>query len=68
LRNEVRYLRRSKEFDITQEELAQAVGVSKSAISAIENERGVSAELLLKISIFFNRDPRDIFFIDGVNY
>lgn len=66
MRNIVKYLRRSQEFDITQEELAKVVRVSKATISAIENGANTSAEIMLRISRVFNKDPRDIFFEDDV--
>lgn len=67
MRNIVKYLRRSEEFDMTQEELAKVIGIAKSTISAIENGAGTSAEIMLKIAKFFNKDPRDIFFVEDVS-
>lgn len=66
--NDVKYLRRSKEFDMTQEELAIAVGSTKSTIAAIEKGANTSAELALKIAKVFNKDPREIFFVDDVSH
>lgn len=67
MRNNVKYMRRSAEFDVTQKELADAVGVDRTTIAAIEKgTANPSGELLLKISAYFKRDPRDIFFIDYV--
>lgn len=66
MRNVVKFLRRSQAFDMTQEELSQKIGVSKATISAIENGANTSAEIMLKISNLFNRDPREIFFVDDV--
>lgn len=67
MRNIVKYLRRSQEFDLTQQELAKAIGTTKSTISAIENgAANPSSALMLRLAIFFNRDPREIFFVDDV--
>lgn len=66
MKNNVKYLRRSKEFDITQEELAKAIGVSRHTIMAIEKGGTPKAEVMLRISNFFNKDPREIFFTNDV--
>ena len=66
LKNKVKYLRRSEEFDLTQEQLAKELGVSRQTINGIEKGRPPSAELMLKISAFFNKDPREIFFTGSV--
>lgn len=66
MRNIVKYLRRSQEFDMTQQELAEKVGVTKVTISAIEKGGNTSGEIMLKISKVFNKDPREIFFVDDV--
>ncbi|MFB6467651.1 helix-turn-helix transcriptional regulator [Cytobacillus sp. Hz8] len=65
--NIVKYLRRSQNFDMTQEELAKEVGVSKATISSIENGADTSARVMLKIANVFDKDPRDIFFVDSVS-
>lgn len=67
MKNIVKYLRRSKEFDMTQQDLADKIGVSKVTISSIERGGNTSGEIMLKIAEIFNKDPRDIFFIDFVN-
>ena len=66
MKNNVKYLRRSKEFDISQEELAAALGVSRSTISHLERGGEISGSLLLKVSEFFGKDPREIFFTRDV--
>lgn len=66
MKNNVKYLRRSAEFDMTQDQLAQALGVSRATIVAIENGKSTSDEMIMKISHFFNKDPREIFFVDSV--
>lgn len=67
MRNKVKYLRRSEEFDMTQQELAEKVGVSTVTISAIENGSNTSGEIMLKIARFFKKDPREIFFIENLS-
>lgn len=47
---------------ITQAELAEAVGVSRQTIFAIENNRFVpSTELALKLSVYFGKTVNDLF-------
>lgn len=64
--NIVKYLRLSEEFDLTQEELATALGVSRHTIISIEKGGNTSAEMVIKLGHFFNKDPREIFFIQNV--
>lgn len=59
-------MRRSEGFDLTQEQLANELGVSRQTIVELEKGRPPSADLLLKVSAFFNKDPRDIFFQSDV--
>lgn len=66
MKNNIKFLRRSPEFDISQEELAVAIGTTRDRISQIENGAIPGGKLMLKISMFFNRDIREIFFIDDV--
>lgn len=66
MQNRIKYLRLSEEYDMTQEQLAQALGVSRTTINAIENGKSTSGEMVLKIARFFNRDPREIFFANDV--
>ena len=50
--------------DMTQEELAQAVGVTRQTIISIEKGRFVPSTLLaLKLAKFFKKPVEDIFFI-----
>lgn len=59
-RNRIYYLRVSNE--ITQKELADALGVSQSMISAIElNKRYAGRKLSKKIAVFFNVSLEEIF-------
>jgi putative transcriptional regulator len=66
MKNIVKYLRRSEGFDLTQEQLAQTLGVSRQTVVSIENGGSTSDEMVIKISNFFNKDPREIFFTDDV--
>lgn len=66
MRNIVKYLRLSEGFDLTQEELALALGVSRHTIISIEKGGSTTAEMVIKIGHFFNKDPREIFFICDV--
>lgn len=64
--NKIKYLRRSEGFDLTQEQLAERLLVSRQTIVELEKGRPPSAELMLKLAEFFNKDPREIFFTDSV--
>ena len=49
-------------FDITQDELAKRIGVSRQTINSIEKNRYVPSTILsLKISEHFNKKVNDIF-------
>ncbi|MCK5171684.1 MAG: helix-turn-helix transcriptional regulator [Bacteroidales bacterium] len=49
-------------LDITQEELAKKIGVSRQTINSIEKNRYVPSTILsLKISELFNKKVNDIF-------
>lgn len=67
MENNLKYLRRSKEFDMTQQELADRLGISKMTVSTIERGGNLSGKLMLKISAVFDMDPREIFFTDDVS-
>lgn len=54
----------SKEFDLTQEELATALGVSRHTIISIEKGGNTTAEMVLKLGHFFDKDPREIFLFE----
>ena len=50
---------------ISQQELADAVGVSRQTIYAIENGKFIpSTELALKLSAYFRKTVNDIFSLD----
>ncbi|MGG1442130.1 helix-turn-helix domain-containing protein [Brevibacillus laterosporus] len=66
IRNKISRIRRSEEFNLSQGELANRVGVSRVRISQVENGGTPSAELMLKLSIFFNKDAREIFSLEKV--
>lgn len=51
--------------NITQEELAAVIGVSRQAVNSIELGKYVpSTVLALKLSRFFNKPVNDIFFLE----
>ena len=53
------------ELDITQQQLAEAVGVSRQTIVAIEKNRFLpSTPLVLKISRFFGKPVKSIFILE----
>ena len=50
---------------ISQQELADAVGVTRQTIYAIENDKFIpSTELALKISAYFGKTVNDLFSLD----
>lgn len=53
------------EMDLTQEELAKRIGVSRQSINAIESGRYVpSAILALKMAQVFGKPVEEIFFLE----
>jgi putative transcriptional regulator len=64
IENQVKKYR--SEQDITQEELAKEVGVSRQTINAIETGKyNPSLELALKISGFFGAEVEELFKLKG---
>lgn len=62
IKNRVKELRANT--DLTQESLAEMVGVSRQTINAIENEKyNPSLELALKLGRTFNEHVEDIFIL-----
>ena len=60
MKNNLKNLR--KEMDISQNELADKLGVSRQTINSIENGRyNLSIKLAFKISMFFNKKIEDVF-------
>jgi putative transcriptional regulator len=54
------------ESRITQEDLAQAIGVTRGTIIAIEKGNyNPTLELVFKLSLYFNTDINNIFYIEG---
>lgn len=52
--------------DITQQDLAVAIGVSRQTINSIESGRYVPSTLLaLKIAAYFSKTVNDIFQLEG---
>ena len=63
MKNRIRVER--AELDITQQQLAEAVGVSRQTIVAIEKNRFLpSTPLALKISRFFGKPVESIFILE----
>jgi len=53
-------------LDLTQEELAQKIGVSRQTINSIEKNRYVpSTVLALKLSAVFGKSVNEFFALDG---
>lgn len=64
MNNRIRELR--LQFNMTQEQLAEFVGVSRQSIIAIENQRyNPSLELAYKISKVFRKSIEEVFIFDG---
>jgi Predicted transcriptional regulators len=63
MKNSIRVERAVKR--ITQQDLAEAVGVSRQTIYAIENGKFIpSTELALKLSAYFGKTVNEIFSLD----
>ena len=63
MKNRLKVLR--AENNLTQEELAQRVGVSRQAINAIETEKyDPSLPLALKLGKLFGKPVEEMFFLD----
>jgi len=53
-------------LDITQEDLAKRVNVSRQTINSIENSRYIpSTVLALKLSVVFNKTVNDVFKLEN---
>ena len=64
IENNVRAYR--KQLNVTQEELAQRLDISRQTIIAIENKKyNPSLELALKIGKVFNKPVEEIFLLPG---
>lgn len=57
--NKVREMR--LHYDLTQEEVALNVGISRSALSEIERGRTPHGNVMLALSKFFGREPEYLF-------
>ncbi len=63
MRNRIKVER--AELDLTQDELAKRIGVSRQTISSIEKNRYVPSTILaLKLSALFNKSVNELFFIE----
>jgi putative transcriptional regulator len=67
MKNRVKAEREFKEM--TQEQLAQLVGVSRQTIHAIEHDRFIPSTLLaLKLSKVFKRKVNDLFYLEEFDW
>lgn len=56
-------------LDITQEKLAQQIGVSRQTINSIEKNRYVPSTILaLRIAALFNKTVNEIFVLEKADY
>ena len=56
-------------LDITQEKLAQQIGVSRQTINSIEKNRYVPSTILaLRIAALFNKTVNEIFVLEKTDY
>lgn len=62
LENNVKYYRRSKGFDLTQQELARKIGVSHVCIVNVESGKTPSLQTAFKLARFFGVKVDDLFF------
>lgn len=68
MKNNLRQIRR--QADVTQQELADAVGTTRQTIHAIERNKiktCPSYELMVEIANFFNKKVEEIFFTSDVH-
>lgn len=66
MKNRIRILR--AEFDMTQLQLAEHIGVSRQSIVAIENSKYVPSTILaLKMAKLFNTDVSNIFSLEDTD-
>lgn len=66
MRNIVKPLR--KQAGLRQEDLAQALGVSRQTIIAVENNKyNPTLELAMRMAKLLGRPVEEIFFLDGDN-
>ena len=64
MRNEVRSLRTGR--DLSQQQLGEAMGVSRQTINSIEKERYTpSLPLAIALARFFDRTVEEIFHVDN---
>ena len=66
MKNRIRVLR--AEFDMTQSQLAEHIGVSRQSIVAIEDSKYVPSTILaLKMAKLFNTDVSNIFSLEDTD-
>ena len=63
MRNRIKVER--AEHNLTQEQLAKKIGVSRQTINSIEKNRYVPSTILaLRLSVIFNKSVNDFFFLE----
>lgn len=68
MENVLKYIRRSPKYDLTQNQLAVAIGLSRQTIVKIENGGNVTSETMFNIANYFGLEVKDIFFTNSVAY
>ncbi len=62
MNNNLKYIRRAKEYDLTQSELAEKTGLSQMTIVNIEKGKSPNLETAIKLAKFFKMPVEEIFF------
>lgn len=63
MKNNIKELR--KEFKLTQQEIAEKVGVTRQTMNAIENNKySPTLELAMQLALIFNKSVEEIFQLD----
>ena len=66
IKNHLHVLRAEKRM--SQQDLADAIGVTRATVNSMERGNyNPSLDLAFRVSLFFNKDLQDIFFVEGDN-